>query len=160
MAEEINWALARKTFKTLCNFLDNDDWHYEKDEEKLTVECTARGDDLPIDYSIEIDAERELVFLLSRLPFKVSEDKRLDAAIAVSIINDRLANGCFDYNIKSGFLAFRMTNSFRDSELGEELFSYMIISSGITVDKYNDKLFMLSKGMLTLEKFIEDLNNN
>lgn len=152
-----NLELAKSTYATLCSALDKDDWHYTKDEEKLTVRCGAQGEDLPIELVIEVDADRQLVVLLSHLPVKVPEDKRLDVAIAISAVNNVLVHGCFDYNVSTGRIVYRMANSFTDSLLGGDVFDYIIYAACHTIDEYNDKLLMLSKGMLSIENFLKDL---
>lgn len=153
---ELN-QLALDTFATLCQALDNNDWKYKKDEEELVIECGAQGDDLPMDINIHVDAERNVVLLLSRLPFVIQEDKRLDVAIAVSAVNNVLADGCFDYDVTNGRMYFRMTNSFIESKLSQEVFAYMLYCSCQTIDEYNDKFLMLAKGMLDMEKFLADV---
>lgn len=156
MSEEKDLQQAKKAYKTLCDMLTDKGWKFEKDDEKMEIECGVSGEDLPMDISIEIDAERHLVILLSRLPFEVAEDKRLDLAVAVSIVNNCLVDGSFDFNVKTGDMFFRMTNSFLESELGEEVFFYMLVCSCKTIDDYNDKFLMIAKNMLSLEKFISD----
>lgn len=137
--------------------MEHHDWHFKKDEENLTIECGAQGDDLPMEITIVVDPERMLIILMSHLPFVMSEDKRLDTAVAVSAVNFALVDGSFDYDIKSGHMIFRMSNSFRESLIGEDLFIYMILVSCHTIDEYNDKFLMLSKGIITLEQFIENI---
>ena len=149
-------ACAKNTFATLCRMLDNNEWKYEKDEEKLCIDCGAQGKDLPMPINIRIDAERQLILLISHIPFSVDEEKRMETAIAVSIVNDRLVDGNFDYDITEGDLYFRMTNSFIDSEISEEAFKYMLYCSCMTIDEYNDKFLMLSKGLLPLDSFLKD----
>lgn len=139
--------------------LDGNDWHYKKDDAKLKIECGAQGDDLPMDISIRIDSDRQLVVLLSHLPFVVSEDKRLDIAVATSVINYKLVDGSFDFDIEDGHMFFRMTSSYRESELAKEVFFYMLMCSCQTIDEYNDKLLMLAKNMLSLEDFINNEMN-
>ena len=107
-----------------------------------------------MDIKITVSAGRQMVLLLSQMPFVIAEDKRLELAIAVSIVNNRLVDGCFDYNVKTGYMVFRMTNSFLESTLGKEVFSYMLFCSCQTIDEYNDKFLMLAKEMLSLEQFI------
>lgn len=145
---------ARKNYLTLCSALDDHDWHYKKDDSKLKIECGAQGDDLPMDISIRIDSDRQLIVLLSHLPFVVSEDKRLDIAVATSVINYKLVDGSFDFDIEDGHMFFRMTSSYRESKLAKEVFFYMLMCSCQTIDVYNDKLLMLAKNMLSLEDFI------
>lgn len=154
MAEEKNLIQAKAVFDSFCRTLDSHDWHYQKDESELSIECGAQGEDLPMKLNIYVDADRMLVMLLSHLPFAIQEDKRLDVAIAVSAINNILVDGCFDYNVGSGHLCFRMTNSFIESTLGEDVFSYMLFCSAQTIDEYNDKILMLAKGMLSMEQFL------
>jgi len=159
MAELKNLELAKATFATLCKYLDEQEWHYNKNEEKLSIECGARGEDLPMDFTIKVDVDRMLVLLLSHLPFKIGEDKRLEAAVAVCAINNVAVDGNFDYDISTGNIFFRITNSFLESQLDEDVFQYMLQLSCQFVDKYNDRFLMLSKGMLTLEKFLETLTD-
>ncbi len=157
MAELKNLEQAKDAFATLCRTLDKHEWSYNKDDENLSLKCGAQGDDLPMEFTIKVDADRMLVMLASHLPFVIQEDKRIDVAIAVSAVNNVLADGCFDYDIATGHLFFRMTNSFMESVLSEEVFAYLLFCSCHTIDEYNDKFLMLAKGMLSIEQFISTL---
>lgn len=156
MANEKDLKQAQTVFATLCQALDNHDWHYGKDEEELSIECGAQGEDLPMQITIKVDAERKLAILLSHIPVLTPEDKRLEVAIAVSVVNNKLVDGSFDYDVNSGMMVFRMTNSFMESKIGEDLFMYMLLCSCRTIDEYNDKFLMLAKGLLPLEKFLAE----
>ena len=136
--------------------MDEHDWHYEKDEENLEIECGARGEDLPMDIRIIVDADRQLIILLSVMPFVAPDTKRLDVAIATSIVNNKLVDGSFDYDVTSGHMIFRMTSSFIESEIDSEVFTYMLMVSCHTIDEYNDKFFMLGKGILSINQFLEE----
>lgn len=160
MAEQNNLVQAKEVFSTLCRTLDKHEWHFKKDEEKLSIECSAQGDDLPMELTVKVDADRMLILLISHMPFVVKEDKRLDVAIAVSAINNALVDGCFDYDVATGHMFFRMSNSFLESKIGDEVFSYMLFCSCQTIDIYNDKLLMLAKGMMSVEQFLSTMNNN
>lgn len=157
MSDQEKMIQAKAVFDTLCSVLDKNDWKYKKNEEKLQIECGVQGEDLPMEVTISVDAERMLVILLSSMPFVVSENKRLDIAIAVSVINNMLVDGSFDYDVTSGHMFFRMTNSFIESEISEELFLYLLLCSFKTIDEYNDKLLLISSGTLTIEKFLSTL---
>ena len=157
MAE--NKISAQAVYERICQTLDAHDWKYQSNEEKLMIACSARGDDLPMELNIRVDPERSVVMLFSQLPFAIQEDKRLDIAVAVTAINNMLADGCFDYNISDGSLFFRMTNCFIDSIPGQGVFAHMLFASCQIVDEYNDKFLMLAKGMLPLEKFLATLND-
>lgn len=159
MAEQNKLEEAKVAYGTLCQALDRYELHYEKNEEKLSIECDIQGDDLPMEITVNVDADRMLAILISHMPFVIQEDKRLDVAIAVSAINNALVDGCFDYDVASGHMFFRMTNSFLESKISEEVFAYMLFCSCQTIDEYNDKFLMLAKGMISIEQFLATLAN-
>lgn len=154
MADERKLALAHKVFAGLCDALDAREWHYDKDEEKLAVHFGVKGDDIPIKIAMFVDVERQLIRLLSPLPFSMSEDKRIEGAVATCEFTDRLADGSFDFDISTGEIFFRMTASFRESVIGEKLFQYMISRACQTVDDYNDTLLALNKGVIDINKIL------
>ena len=155
MADE-KLARAQKVYQTLCAALDARNWKYKRDEENLRITCSARGDDLPMEINIAVDSNKQLIILLSHLPFIIPEDKRLDVAIATSVVNNKLVDGSFDYDITDGHMFFRMTSSFIESEIGNELFDYMLMCSCYTIDEYNDKFLMLGKGKMSIQDFLSN----
>ncbi|MBE6960789.1 MAG: hypothetical protein E7448_08755 [Ruminococcaceae bacterium] len=159
MAEMKNPEQAQAVFGQICQTLDAHDWKYQKNEEKLMISCSARGDDLPMELNIRVDAQRSVVVLFSHMPFAIQEDKRLDVAVAITVINNALADGCFDYNIADGNLYFRMSNSFEDSTLSQAVFAYMLFASCQIIDEYNDKFLMLAKGLISVQDVLAALNN-
>ena len=147
---------AQRVFRGLCANLDAHNWKYQKDEERLRIDCKVSGKDIPMDLSLRVDANKQLLMLLSTLPFNVPEDRRLDLAIAICHVNDMLVDGSFDYDVTSGRILFRMTSSFVESEIGDDLFSYLVGCSCRTIDDYNDKLMKVSLGVMSVEAFIQD----
>ena len=156
---DLDYRKAGEVYSTLISMLNNIGWSYEKDEENFVIKSGVNGDDLPVEFIVVVKPTNEVVQFISHLPFKMPEDKRIDGAIAINVINWNLVDGSFDYNIANGSIVFRMTSSYRESFLGEELFKYLIMVAATTVDEYNDKLFMLAKGMVSIQKFIEDNTN-
>jgi len=146
---------AQETYAMVCRMLTGQNWKYEKNDEDLSIDCKAIGEDLPMPVTIKVRPERQIVLLLSYLPIEVPDNKRLEVAAAISIVNYRLINGCFELNISNGRLYFRMTNSFMDSTLSEETFRYMLYVSLQTIDDYNDKLEGLVKGTVDISAFMK-----
>ncbi len=155
MANEVNMTKARQVYQGFCAMMDSNDWNYNKNEEELIIEAQARGDDLPMKLTIKVDAERQLVRVLSPLPYTIAKDKRLDAAVAVSVVNNAVVSGYLDYDIAEGHLFFRMVNSYRDSLLEQEVYKFLLYAACQTIDSFNDQLLMLSKGIISLEQFIK-----
>ncbi len=153
MADEKQLKKAKTVFDSLCSMLDGKKGRYDKHEDDLVVTFIVGGDDIPMHMIIKVDAERELVRLVSPIPVVFEDDKRVEGAIATSQVNYRLADGSFDYDFREGKVLFRMTSSFRDSLISEDLLEYMMGCASYTVDEYNDKFLMLAKGMIPLEYF-------
>lgn len=146
---------AKKIYSTMVSALKKSDWHFAEDEDNLTIISSFSGEDIPIKYIIQVDAEREVVQFMSPMMFRMPEDKRVDGAIAVCVANYGMVNGSFDYNINDGEISFRLTTSYVGCEIGEEFFMHMMVVALSTTDRYNDKFLMLSKGVITVQQFVE-----
>lgn len=156
MADEMKVKKAKQLYASLCEQLDEMKLIYDKHEKDLVITFGLRGEDIPMQFVLNIDAERQLIRLLSLLPVKFEEDKRVDACIATCEANCRIVDGSFDFDYEDGSIIFRMTSSFLDSLISKDLFAYMIVIGSRIVDEYNDKFLMLSKGMIPLEDFFKD----
>ena len=152
---EYDMRKAVEVYGTLCSMLDNINWKYEKVEEKLMIKSGVKGDDLPIEFLMIVKPNSEVVQFISSLPFNMPEDKRVEGALAICAANYGMVNGSFDYDLSDGQILFRLTTSYRESLLSEALLEYMVMVSASTIDKYNDRFFMLAKGMISLEQFME-----
>ena len=147
---------ARQAYSMLCASLDDIGYHYQQNDEDLDVHFEVHGDGLPMELTISIDGERDLIRLLSFLPFKVKPERIQEIALGVCKINDILINGNFDLGIEKGRLTFRMVQSYRDSLIDMEVFKYMIYVSLNTIDEYSEKLYLLSRGKITLDELEDD----
>lgn len=154
MVDDKEKDLAINIYKTLCIALNAKNWNYSKNDEKLEVRFTVKGDDLPILIVIIIDNEMQLTRLYSILTFTMKEEKRIDGAITACIASYNLYDGNFDYDITDGKIWFRLAFSFRKSLISEELFWDIIDYACSAVDKYNDKFYAISEGLLSIEDFL------
>lgn len=154
MADENKKILAKKVYDTLCKAIEKREWKYEKDEEKLVVYFGVSGEDISMNFIIVVDEERQIVRLMSPMPYKMREEKRMEGAIATSAASFGMVDGSFDYDLSDGTIIFRMTASFRESEIGEELFQYMISCSCAMVDKYNTQFLAIDKGDMDIGDFL------
>ena len=154
MVDEKKMELAKQVYQTLCEAIERREWNFGKDEEKLLVHFGVSGDDIPMRFILIVDAERQLIRLMSPMPFKMSESKRMEGAIATCVASFGMVDGSFDYDLSDGTIVFRMTASFRESLIGEGLFQYMISCSCAMVDKYNDQFLALDKGIMSITDFI------
>ena len=160
MTDINNLKQANATFDTIVKTLEQREWKFDADKNKLMIDTGVKGNDLPIPLKLCVDADRQLVILYSYLPVEIPENKRLEIALAISVINHSIVDGSFDYNAFNGNVVFRLTTSFKGSILSPELFDYMIDVSSITVDEYNDKIDDIVKGKLDLKQFIDNENKS
>lgn len=154
MSEELKVSQAKNAYGIICSALDAQGWRYQTHEDKLLVVFGVNGDDIPMDFLVSADADRQLIRLHSPLNFKVSESKRMDVAVAVCVINNKMADGCFELDIGDGGIVFKMTATYRDSQISEELVRYIINCSCAMVDKYNDQFLAIDKGILSIGDFV------
>lgn len=155
MMDEQMMKQAQNVYETVCRALDARGWKFERHDEDLTVTLGLRGEDLPVDMVIVVNPKAQVVSVISPLPFRIGEDKRTEGAVTVAIANYGFVNGTFDYDIRDGEIRFRIVSSYRESILGEALIDYMVMIAAGTVDEYNDKFLMVSKGMISVEQFAQ-----
>lgn len=137
---------ARNVYESIMKMLDKHNFNYKPDDDNLVINIKMHGDDLPMDFVLKVDAKRDLVIFSSMLPFKFNLDRVVAGAVAVCSINYLLADGSFDLDVRDGELSFKLTSSYKDSLLSEESLEYMFGIACGTVDKYNDKLLLISEG--------------
>lgn len=152
-------ADAKTVYNTLIKMLDAHEWKYQRHDEDFAITCGARGEDLPIDIILRVQPKPKVVQFISVLPCKMPEDKRVEGALAVCTANYGLVSGSFDYDLSDGEIRFRITNCYGAGEMGEDMLYYMLMLGASTVDEYNDRFLMLSKGLITIEQFLEKENN-
>lgn len=148
---------VKEAYQQFREYLDGINWKYEPQELEngdFRILTGTKGEDLPIHLVIFFSRRLKLMTIMSDLPFEV-EKKDMDialTAVAIAKINDRIANGNFDYDIEEGDIRFRVCHSLHAGELNEDLITYLMSITVNTVDEYNDKLFMLLKGKIGLDE--------
>ena len=154
MPEEKVLKQAQAVYKALCAMLDERGWRYTKDESELLIRCGAQGEDLPMEIMIRVDVERQIVTLLSPMPFTVPDARRTALAVAVTLANNGMVDGSFDYDYLTGRILFRMTSSYRQSLIGKKMFAYMLDCSCYTIDEYNDKFLAVAQTEMSINEIL------
>ena len=152
---EVENKKARAVYDSLCAALQANNWNFRKVEKDLVVVASIKGDDFPIDFVLRVNPDIEKITFISYLPTKAPEDKRVDFALAVCQANYSLTQGRFDYDISDGTISYENYTSFKFNEINPEHYEYLIMVSAGIIDKYNDKFFMIEKGVMTVNQFIE-----
>ena len=156
MAESDKHKEAQVVYRTLCDALDARKWRFERYDDDMVIHFTVSGDDIPMEFLMGVDADRELITVYSRLPFVFPEDKRLEGAIATGYANYKMVDGNFDYNYADGSTSFKMTCTFTGSLISGELLDEMVQYAACALDDYNEKFMMVARGYWTIDQFIND----
>ena len=156
MADEKKIRKAIEVYNSLCDVIKGIGWKHNCNYEGLTIDFEVTGEDLPISFIIIVDIERQMIRFFSPLPFKVSEEKAIEFAVAVCAASNGLVDGNFVYDLEKQSVMFKLTAVFMDSDIGEGLLRYMIQCAGSTVDQYNDKFLALNKGFIGIDAFINE----
>lgn len=148
---------ANSIYNAMCEVLDEFKLSYDKKEEKRVVLFSMTDDDLTTEYVISVDAEREMIRLMLMLPVTFEKDRKVDGAIATSALNYSIVDGTFEFTYEDGTVWFRIGTPFKDSILSKTLLRYLLLCAASTVGKVATNLFLLSKGAMSLEDFMEKL---
>ena len=153
-----NSVRGTQVYQMFKKHLEEKNFKFEAHDDDLVLTLTVQGEDLPQPTIIRVLDDRDVFQILSPIPSRIPEDKRVDAAVAVSVANYGMINGCFDFDMSDGEVRFRVAQSYRGMELSDGFIEYILPLVFFTTDKYNDKFFMLGKGLMSLEQFIEQEN--
>ena len=146
---------AKEVYEAFKSHLTRNNIRFDPHDDDLVITMTVTGEDLPQPTIIRVMESRDVVQILSPLPSKIPEDKRVDGAIAVSVANYGIINGSFDYDMEDGEVRFRVAQSYRGIVMNDDMIRYLLSITFSTTDTYNDRFFMFGKGLMTLEQFIE-----
>ncbi len=153
-----------KIFSKLCDYFTRKELEYhilDTQEEGISVlTACLSGDDLPMDIAMAVNACDNLLIFTSLLPVTFDKAKIKDGALAVCMVNNDLNDGHFDLNVDSGEISFRLCNRWTDSNVGDDIFAYLLQMGGSCVDVYNDKFLLLSKGMISIEDLDKFINGD
>ena len=156
--EDRNKQYCEEVYKLLCDMLDQRKVRYEKNDKDLIVRFEMAGEKLPIRILMLVDKNRNLLKVLSPLPFVVPEDKRQDMAFVVNALNNQLPEGNFDYECTTGRIGFKITSCFEDCEISARVPEYLLFLAGSVVDQFNEKLLAFSKGTVSFEQVLNGKN--
>ena len=148
-----------QVYDMIKKHLQGVDFSFDEHREDLAITLTVHGDDLPIRTIIRVLEDKDVVSIRCPMPGHIDEDKRMEMAVAVTVANYGMINGGFQMDMSDGELTFNLSQTYRGMQLSDEAIRYMLGIAFNTTDKYNDRFFMLNKGVITLEKFIEMENN-
>ena len=161
MADEMMVREAKAVYESLKKYFDHIGMKYqvqaEEPEEQYVIQFGMKGYDIPMEFHIFIHVDPGIIRVISPQPVKFEAEKRLEAALAICKINNKIIDGAYSMDLETGMVLYTQTTCFMGSLLSDEVFAYLLGMSGSIVDHFNDKLLMLQTGMIDLEGFIHGM---
>lgn len=153
-------AEGKVVFDNLVQHLHNIKLNFEAKEleDRYMIKFNMSGDDIPMRFFIYVNPAHQIITLHSPMPVTFPADKIDVACKAICAINYRLTDGDFQIDVRDGEVIFNMSNCYAGSLISSEVFNYMLGMSINIVDEFNDKLLMLSKGLIDIETLKSSLN--
>ena len=149
----------QENYEALCRALDGRNLKYKKEDDQYIISISFSTNDFQVDILGRIIERIESAYFRSELPFIVKEDKRIEVAIAINAINNMIVYGSFDYDFDNGKITYRLTAPYTQTVLSEAIYDKAIGLTVQTVDKYNDTLFALSSGFISLDNCLAKFKN-
>lgn len=147
--------MKEKAFESLKKYLEKRELKYYVNKEgKTELSIAFSTDDFPLEHRIVVSEDPNCITLYSYFSFEFSEEKRIEAAMAIAMANYRISDGCFDLNLETGKALYRIQTCYpANGVVEEDFFSYLLVNANNGVDFFNDLLFLLSAGKLTIDEF-------
>lgn len=150
-----NNKLATQHYQSIIKALKKQNFSFTEHQDDLAITATFTGDDLPINVIIRVIPDSSAVQLVSPMSFEIPEEKRVEIALAIAFVNNKLINGGFDYDLKESTLSYRSAVNYDDnSVLTDDFFLTMLFVAAQTIDDYNEKFMMLARSLMTIEQFL------
>ncbi|MDE6373219.1 MAG: hypothetical protein K2L72_01840 [Clostridia bacterium] len=156
MKDAAKKKLAQKAYRTLLLAFEKNGWACTRYDDNLAVKLGVKGNSADLVFSIVIDADRQLVRLISRLPVTFTGSKIMIGAIAVGVANHSLSDGSFDLNVLKGEVYFKITTSFYSCEVTPSSIKYLINCATYSINKFSDEFAALNGGTGRLTDFVQN----
>lgn len=136
------------------------EWSYRKDEDDpLVIYTGVTGSDLPMPMIIRVYEDNLSASILSEVKVEANEDNVMELMVALCIINNSLTVGNFDFHLENDTVWYRVSTYFQDTEFSTAAALYLVSATVSCVEEYNDKILLLSKGLMTLKELYEFVNH-
>ncbi len=153
-----NLEKAKQVYNKVIEVLDGMNWTYDRDDERLIIKTGVKTKDLPVDFTIAINPNLDIISYYSFLSFKMASEKIVETAMAICDINVKFGDGAFNLDTSNGTVYFKLTSSYREMDPSSELIHYIISIATNTVDDFNDKFLMFNAGKMSYEDLISTDN--
>ncbi len=151
---------AAAALKAVCDYMDGAKLEYERHTEKNTVLVTITGNDFPVTLMFTADPGKQRIETYSEIPFVVRTEKTVDLALACAAINGRIAYGKFCLYPDRNLCTYENSEYLTGLEGFSAAYGGALVAPAYSiVEEYNEKLYAVNKGLLSVREFVASLRN-
>lgn len=129
--------------QTVCRYMKEENWTHSVDEAKGMVFCYVAGEHGTLSCMLVIDEKMQCLSIYTHMGVVVPSIKRLRMADFIARANYALLLGCFELDVDSGELHFRLSLPLAESELSRQQLRDLISTDIYMVDCYYPGIMML-----------------
>ncbi len=141
-------------------FLDNDEWNYERIEGKDILKAGVRADNGVYLIFFDIKEEPQQVILYVIYEENVPEDRRIDVAEYLTRANYPLIIGNFEMDFRDGEVRYKVSVDIEGGMLMPKMVENMISAGVRTADWFHPGLVSVIEGQQSPEDAIASLQPN
>lgn len=143
----------QKQYQNFLKYLDDNELKYSaSDDGDQIIYLGFESDDFPLKHFFEFRTNKPILIVQSPMPYKADSKIVRDISLAINIVNQTLQCGQFRLDVTTGEIDFRYAYYYGDLNLTPEVFDYIIGLTNYATNEFNDKLFLVIKGALSLEE--------
>lgn len=138
-------------------FFEDDEWRYEKIEDRGTLRMTFGGEHGTWICFAEIKEEQQQFLFYSRLLNKIPQDKRTKVAEFLTRANYGLKIGNFEMDFEDGEVGFKTSVDVKGGSLTTTMIKHMVYVNVLMMDKYFPGLMTVVYGGASPENAIDEI---
>jgi hypothetical protein len=133
-----------KLITAVEQYLENDDWNYEKIEDKDIIKAWVKGKNASyrLFFQAREDNDRLLVYAVSES--NIPEEKRGEIAEFITRANYGLQIGNFEMDMDDGQIRYKVSVDVEGSSMSNEMVRNMILVGVTMIDRYFPGLMSVS----------------
>jgi len=125
-----------QAFDTLRQFLEADDWHPQRLDDKYIYRMGFAGENGQVACLAQIQVDLEQFMFYAVAPVKAPEETRQAVAEFITRANDGMRIGNFEMDFNDGEVRYKSSLDFEGADLNPALIKHAIYPAVQTMDRY------------------------
>lgn len=151
-------AYSKAIANAIVDFLRDDDWHYEFDENKEIIRCGVNIKCKLKSTRLIIDLREDKYLVFATISLSVDEENRAEMARLLNMINYTMVFGNFEMDESDGEVRFRFAVDCDDCLPSREVVKDSILIPALMMEKYGDAIVKVLMGFATAKEAFAEVH--